>query len=96
MQLEELRMNKKMGEDDPTLETGLPSAKTASAGQADEMLNELRAAWNEWDALIDRTAAGEAVSETDRTAARDKMVDILNRRTYLRNLLREVDEVLES
>ena len=29
-------------------------------------------------------------------AVRDKMVDVLNRRSYLRNLLRDIDEVLES
>ena len=27
---------------------------------------------------------------------RDKMVDVLNRRNYLRNLLRDIDEVLEE
>ena len=29
-------------------------------------------------------------------AVRDKMVEVLNRRNYLRNLLRDIDEVLES
>jgi hypothetical protein len=36
------------------------------------------------------------VEESERTAARDKMLSVLNRRAYLRNLLHEVDEVLEG
>ena len=96
MQLEELRMNKKMGEDDPALEQELQNAKQRLVSKQSEMLTELQTAWTQWDALVDRTAAGENVAETERTAARDKMVEILNRRNYLRNLLREIDEVLES
>ena len=60
------------------------------------MMAELHAAWNEWDALVDRTEQGGTVLEDDRLAVRDKMVDVLNRRNYLRNLLRDIDEVLES
>ena len=96
MQLEELRMNKKMGENDPTLERDLQDAEGRLRSKHSEMLSELSAAWNQWDRLIDRASTGEDVAESERTAARDKMVDILNRRSYLRNLLREVDEVLES
>jgi hypothetical protein len=60
------------------------------------MLQELAAAWDEWDVLVDHAAAGGAVAEGEREAARKKLLDILNRRAYIRNLLREVDEVLES
>jgi hypothetical protein len=35
-------------------------------------------------------------SEEDRNKVRDKMVDLLNRRNYIRNLVRDVNEVLES
>jgi len=96
MQLEELRMNKKLGEDDPGLARELQDAKQQLSSKQNEMLTELNAAWSDWDALVDRASAGEPVEESARAAARDKMLDILNRRTYLRNLLREVDEVLES
>ena len=41
---------------------------------------ELHSAWNEWDALVERTEQGGAVLEDDRLAVRDKMVDVLNRR----------------
>jgi molecular chaperone HscB len=96
MQLEELRMNKKMGEDDPTLERELHDTRRNLQARQTLQLDELSAVWNRWDALFDRAAAGEAVAESDRAAAREQMLAILNRRTYLRNLLREIDEVLES
>jgi len=93
MQLEEMRMNKKMGEDDPNLASELRDTKQQLQAKYDSLLQELRGAWNEWDVVVDR---GDAGSEADRVAARDRMVDVLNRRTYLSNLLRDVDEVLES
>jgi molecular chaperone HscB len=96
MQLEELRMSKKMGEDDPALVRQLDDAKQHLLTKQSDMLGELSAAWKQWDALISRAATGGAVADAERTAVRDKMLEILNRRTYLRNLLREVDEVLES
>lgn len=96
MQLEELRANKKLGEDDPTLERDLSGARQHLTSKQSEMLKELSATWSEWDALVDRASAGEAVEDSERAAVRDRMIDILNRRSYLRNLLREVDEVLES
>ena len=96
MQLEELRMDKKMGEDDPALEKELQDAKQHLESKQGDMLSELSAAWHQWDTLVDRVSAGDNVDESERTPVRDKMLDILNRRTYLRNLLREVDEVMES
>ena len=96
MQLEEMRMNKKMGEPDRNLERQLQDAKKNLQGRHDRLMQELSAAWNEWDALVDRAAQGETVLEDDRLAARNKMLDVLNRRNYLRNLLRDIDEVLEG
>ncbi len=96
MQLEEMRMNKKMGEPDRTLERDLQDSKKQMQARYKALLEELHAAWNEWDALIDRAEQGGSVLDEDRTAVRDKMVDVLNRRNYLRNLLRDIDEVLET
>ncbi len=62
----------------------------------ENLIEELRSAWNDWDALIDRSSRGENVLESDRAKVRNRMVDVLNRRSYIRNLLREVDGVLES
>ena len=96
MQLEELRAEKKMGGDDPSLKKDLQQHRQQLEAKQAAMLSDLSTAWNWWDAIIDRTAAGEAISDTDRTAALDSMLSIVNRRTYIRNLLREIDEVLES
>lgn len=96
MQLEELRMNKKMGEDDRNLEHEVQNTKQHLQTKHDNLIEELRSAWNDWDALIDRSERGENVLESDRAQVRNRMVDVLNRRSYIRNLLREADAVLEG
>jgi len=96
MQLEEMRMNKKMGEIDRSLERELEDAKKHLQDKYDGMMQELSATWNEWDAQVDRSEQGETVLDEDRLTVRDKMVEVLNRRNYLRNLLQDIDEVLES
>ena len=95
MQLEEARMNKKMGEPDRSLETELRDAKKNLQAKYEGMMEELHGAWNDWDALVDRAEQGGNVLEEDRVTVRDKMLDILNRRGYVRNLLRDIAEVLE-
>ena len=83
MQLEEARMNKKMGEPDRT-----PGARAAATPgnscrrKYDGMMQELHTAWNEWDALVDRADDGGNVLEDDRMAVRDKLLEVLNRRKY--------------
>ena len=96
MQLEELRMNKKMGEDDPNLVTELETHKKNLEDKFAALSQELKGYWDEWDALIACEQTGIAASEDDRRKVRDKMVDLLNRRSYIRNLVRDVNEVLES
>jgi molecular chaperone HscB len=97
MQLEDARMNKKMGEVDVNLEGELKQTKKNLEGKYQALDDELKQYWNEWDALIERTQAGDvdAVPEQERRSVRDKMVDLLNRRSYIRNLVRDVNEVLE-
>jgi molecular chaperone HscB len=90
MGLEELRAQKKMGEDDPALIEEIGRRKLELEEKYDKLLQELKGDWNEWDKALDTG------SETDRQKARDKMVDLLNRRNYIRNLVRDVSEVLES
>jgi molecular chaperone HscB len=90
MQLEELRMNKKMGEDDPALVKDLETHKAQFEKKYEELAEELKTHWNRWDLALD--ADGDA----ERRAARDSMVDVLNRRSYIRNLVRDVNEALES
>jgi molecular chaperone HscB len=96
MQLEELRMNKKMGEDDRNLEHDVQETKAHLQTKHENLVEELRSAWNDWDALIHRAERGETVLESDKTNVRSRMVDVLNRRSYIRNLLRDVDAVLEG
>ncbi len=95
MQLEEARMNKKMGEPDRSLELELQDTKKHLQMKYDGMMDELHSAWNDWDGLVDQAARGDNVLEEDRVAVRDNMLDLLNRRNYVRNLLRDVEEVLE-
>lgn len=96
MQLEELRMQKKMGEDDPALLEEIGKQRLELEQKNEALLDELKTDWKVWDALIDREQESQPVSEDERKRARDKMVDLLNRRNYIRNLVRDVSEVLEN
>ena len=84
MQLEEMRMGKKMGETDPEVEANLVEAKKKFDGLLDDVDNDLRAQWNAWD-------NGD---EAAREAAQKTMVALLDRRRYLNNLVRDVTETL--
>jgi molecular chaperone HscB len=90
MQLEELRMNKKMGEDDPALVKDLEGHKAQFEKKYDELAEELKAHWNQWDQAV------ALESDDQRHKALDGMVDLLNRRSYIRNLVRDVNEALET
>jgi len=96
MQLEEMRMNTKMGESDRTLERELQDARKNLQAKHDRLMEELSAAWHDWDVLVDRAEQDQTVLDDDRLRVRNKMVEVLNRRNYLRNLLRDIDEVLGS
>jgi molecular chaperone HscB len=92
MQLEELRMQKKMGEDDPALIEEVGNQKLAFETKNEEMLEELQGQWKIWDKLDEGTEA----NPSERSQVIAKMVDVLNRRNYIRNLLRDVTAVMES
>jgi len=96
MQLEELRMQKKMGEDDPALIEEIGRQKLELEEKQEALLRELEGRWKMWDGMIQREYNGQPVSEEERRQERDKMVDVLNRRNYIRNLVRDVSEVLEN
>jgi molecular chaperone HscB len=96
MQLEELRGQKKMGEDDPALIEEIGRQKLELEEKHDALLGELQDRWKIWDGMIQREHNGQPVSEEERRQERDKMVDVLNRRNYIRNLVRDVSEVLEN
>ena len=90
MQMQELRMNKQMGEEDQENTAALQAAKTKFEGDLDAIADELRTAGAAWDAAYD---ANDDKSKSD---AQDKLVAMLNKRSYIRNLARDVNEVLEA
>src|SRR5437868_503363 len=94
MHLEELRVQKKMGEDDPALLEEIGKAKLSLEEKYDALLNELKAEWNKWDKAVDGRSEDNG-DEAGRRKILDRMVDVLNRRNYIRNLLRDVNEAME-
>jgi molecular chaperone HscB len=89
MHLEELRAQKKLGEDDPALLEEIGKAKLSLGEKHDALLNELKTEWTKWDAVVDHA------TQQDQRKVLDQMVDVLNRRNYIRNLLRDVNEAME-
>src|SRR3984885_3580090 len=83
IQLEELRMNKKMGDDDPALIEEIGKQKLSLEARHEALLQELEVRWRMWDGMIQRTQNGQPVSEEERRQEREKMVDVLNRRNYI-------------
>jgi molecular chaperone HscB len=96
MQLEELRTQKKAGDDDPALIEEIGTQKLDLEGKLEALVRELEGRWKMWDGLIQRDQNGQPVSDEERKQERDKMVDVLNRRNYIRNLVQDVNEVLET
>lgn len=90
MHLEELRMQKKAGEDDPALLEEIGKAKLSLEEKYEKLFSELKAEWTKWDAAVDSGTEEELIT------IRDRMLDVLNRRNYIRNLVRDVNEALES
>jgi molecular chaperone HscB len=88
MQLEELRQNQKAGEDDPQLRQDLENARKQFAGQLDALDTQVRSQWTAWD------AAWEQNDEAGKTASKEAMTALLQRRSYLQNLVRDVDQTL--
>ena len=79
MQLEELRQTQKMGEDDPQLRQDLARAKSQFTAQLDALDETMRTHWGAWD------AAWEHGNEAKKTAEKEAMTALLQRRSYLQN-----------
>ena len=84
MQIEEMRMAKKSGKDDPQLRESLRAAREKFEGMVGAVDRDLRTQWAIWD------AGDEGV----RRPAERAMVALLDRRRYLSNLVRDVNEIL--
>lgn len=93
MQLEEMRMAKQMGDDDPQstdqTRADLEAARAKFTAMLNEAQQQLEAFWSQWD------AAEDSADTAAREAAKQSMVALLNRRSYIRNLVRDVNAALE-
>ena len=94
LHLEELRAQKKLGEDDPALLEEIGKAKLSLEEKYDALFNELKTEWNHWDKLW---IWNPPTTEPNPSARKfcDRMLDVLNRRNYVRNLVRDVNEAME-
>jgi len=90
MQLDEMRMNRTMGEDDPQLQKDLLAAKANFDAQLKAANTNLEALWEQWDAGVDSS------DELKKNAVKGELAALLDRRRYVRNLVNSVDEALES
>src|SRR6266567_1684352 len=70
MQLEELRANKKLGEEDSGLVQELQAHKQSLEEKFSALFDELKSYWSEWDAAEDSANQGKG------RIVRDKMVDL--------------------
>jgi molecular chaperone HscB len=83
--LDELREAKSSGGDLSQLKTRLQSAETNFQEKLAEVDAQLQTVARDWDASLDRNAASEA-----RKKLMARMNELLNRRSYIRNLVANV------
>jgi molecular chaperone HscB len=81
---------KKLSECDPDLASELEALRVSFEYKHKAILDELKICWNDWDKAVGEDSA------VGRVEVRDRMVDVLNRRNYIRNLVRDVNEVLQN
>lgn len=84
MALEEMRMDP-----DPNVRKDLEAARDKFTAMLDESQAQLETLWTAWDTAVD------ANDPTAKEAAKAAMVALLNRRSYIRNLVRDVNAALE-
>jgi len=90
MALEEMREALESHADpDPNVRADLESARVKFTAMLAETQQQLETLWTAWDTAVDADDA--PAKET----AKQAMVDLLNRRSYIRNLVRDVNAALE-
>ena len=72
----------------PQLRRDLDAAKNQFAAQLSSLDEQVRSRWSAWD------AAWEQNDEAKKTAAKEAMTSLLQRRSYLKNLVRDVEQTL--
>lgn len=90
IQLQELRMSDGK---DPEVIAQLEEAKKNFDAKLQSLHWELKKLWDHWDQLWDGNTQND---NSERLRVRDQMVDLLNRRSYIRNLVRDVNEALKN
>lgn len=87
--LDELREARESGADLESLKSRLELAQTAFQQKLLEVDQQLFAAAKQWDAAIDANA-----NDSDRAAIKVRLNELLNRRSYIRNLVNNVAKEL--
>lgn len=89
MQLEEMRFAKAAGARDEAIEGELEAAHSRYTAMLGTLQTELEGLWTRWD------AAEDADDAEGKASAQQAMVALLNRRSYMRNLVRDVQAALQ-
>lgn len=87
--LDELRQAKAAGADTASLKHRLEAAEKNFEGKLTQVDGQLQSAAREWDKAID-----EKADETRRKTAMNQLNELLNRRSYIRNLVVNVQKEL--
>lgn len=91
MALEEMReAMESQADPDPNTRRDLEAAREKFTAMLDETQQQLESLWTAWDTAVD------ASDEPAKDAAKLSMVALLNRRSYIRNLVRDVNASLEQ
>lgn len=89
MQIEELKMAKKMGDEDEVAEAR-SSLEEALVGLSDKLVEidaRLFALFGDWDAALDSDASSD-----EKKSLLNRMSELLSHRSYIRNLVRDIKE----
>lgn len=89
MQLEEMRFARVAGQQDEGTERDLFAARERFTATLTSLGGQLETLWAQWD------AAEDANDDEGKGGVREAMVALLNRRSYIRNLVRDVNAALE-
>jgi len=84
MALEEMRLDP-----DTNTRRDLEAAREKFTAMLSASQHQLESLWTQWDAATD------AANPSAQTVAKDAMLALLNRRSYIRNLVRDVNAALE-
>ena len=91
MQLMEMKAAKEFGDEaDPDLKRDLEAAAKSFNEKMSATQRELETLWTQWD------AAEGSNNQPAKEAAKESLIALLNKRSYLRNLVRDVTAALES